>query len=207
MSGSGTELEILREWTAWFCHKLPDRSPQCAGEVFPVCFRCAGLQFGLAASYLGLWASHGWQRRFPAVRVVMQCVVLMLPLVMDGLGNALGLWNSPGWLRGLTGLGVGLSLPWLLAPLAQSLDRATDPARQPSLSGLQQLLWPALGGVSAIVLLDRGCGPVLFRILAVVASAGWLFFLGHFILALVRAYGGVVTRRLLPLFSRSEVEA
>jgi uncharacterized membrane protein len=203
----GTELEILREWTGWFCHKLPERSPQCAGEVFPVCFRCAGVQLGLAASYLGVFASQGWRRRFPTVRVVMRCVALMLPLVIDGLANALHLWNSPGWLRGLTGLGVGLSLPWMLTPLAQSLDRATDPAREPSLKGLRQLLWPALAGATALVLLDRGCGPVLFRVLAAVAAAGWVWFLGHFILALVRAYGGILTRRLWPLFSRTEVKA
>jgi hypothetical protein len=142
-----------------------------------------------------------------AVLVVMRCVALMLPLMIDGLGNALHLWNSPGWLRGLTGLGVGLSLPWLLSPLAQSLDRATDPARKLSLKGLRQMLWPALAGASAIMLLDRGCGPMLFRVLAAVAAAGWVLFLGHFILALVRAYGGVITQRLLPLFSRSEVKA
>jgi|SRR5450759_4297390 uncharacterized membrane protein len=207
MNVSGTELEFLREWTGWFCHKLPERSPQCAGEVFPVCFRCAGVQLGLAASYLGLFASHGWHRRFPAVRVVMRCVALMLPLMIDGLGNTLHLWNSPGWLWGLTGLGVGLSLPWLLSPLAQSLDRATDPARKPSLNGLRQMLLPALAGASAIMLLDRECGPMLFRVLAAVAAAGWILFLGHFILALVRAYGRVITWRVWPLFSRSEAKA
>lgn len=207
MNASGNELEILREWTGWFCHKLPERSPHSGGDLFPVCFRCAGLQLGLAAAYLKLFFSSGWRGRFPAVRVVMGCAAMMLPLMIDGLGNALHLWNSPGWLRGLTGLGVGLSLPWLLAPLAQSLDRATDPARKPSLKGLRQMLWPALAGASAIVLLDRGCGPVLFRVLAAVAAAGWVLFLGHFILALVRAYGGGVTRRWRPLFSRSEVKA
>jgi hypothetical protein len=41
----------------------------------------------------------------------------------------------------------------------------------------------------------------------VVASAGWVLFLGHFILALVRAYGGFITQRLLQLFPRNEVEA
>ena len=207
MSVSGTELEILREWTGWFCHKLPERSPQCAGEFFPVCFRCAGVQLGMAASYLGLFISRGWHRRFPAVRVVMRCVALMLPLVIDGLGNALGLWSSPGWLRGLTGLGVGLSLPRLLAPLAQSLERATDPARKPSLEGIRQILWPAVAGTIAIVLLDRGCGLLLFRALAVAASAGWVLFLGHFILALVRAYGGFIRERLASFFFQSEVKA
>jgi hypothetical protein len=32
-------------------------------------------------------------------------------------------------------------------------------------------------------------------------------FLGHFILGLVRAYGGILARRLWPLFSRTEVKA
>jgi uncharacterized membrane protein len=199
MSVSGTELEMLREWTGWFCHKLPERSPHCGNDLFPVCFRCAGVQLGMAASYFGLFASGRWLGRFPSVRMVLGCAALMLPLMLDGLGNALHFWNSPGWVRGLTGLGVGLTLPWLLAPLAQSLEHAGDPAIKPSLENLRQMFWPLLAGVAAIVLLDRGCGPVWFHILATVAAAGWLLFFGHFILALVRAYGNFFTRRFRPL--------
>lgn len=194
---AGTELEILRNWTGWFCHKLPERSPQCGAEIFPVCFRCAGVQLGLAASYLAIFVRRGWSGRFPSVRVTMQCAALMLPLTIDGAGNALGWWNSPGWLRGLTGLGVGLSLPWLLAPLAQPLELATDPAAKPSLEKSAQLLWPAVGGIIAIVSLARGCGLFWFQIWATAAAAGWCFFLGHFVLALVRAYGGGFLRRLI----------
>jgi len=190
MSASGIELEFLREWTGWFCHKLPDRSAHCDGEAFPVCFRCAGLQLGLMAVYVRFFFCRDWNGRFPAVRVVIQCAVMMLPLMADGLGNALGFWSSPGWVRGLTGLGAGLSLPFLLAPLAQPLDGATDPSKQPALKSPWQIFWPALGGIAAIVLLARGCSPVVFRGLAVAAAIGWMLFLGHFILALVRAYGG-----------------
>ena len=200
MNASGTELEFLREWSGWFCHKIPERSPHSGGEVFPVCFRCAGWQLGLAAAYLRLFFGGDWRGRFPTVRVVLQCVALMLPLTIDGLGNALHLWNSPGWLRGLTGLGVGLCLPWLLAPLAHT----TDPTRKPSLENLRQLFWPALAGILAVAWLDHGCGPVLFRVLAATAAAGWIFFLGHFLLALVRAYGGLVARRWHSLFAQSE---
>ena len=207
MNDMGTELEMLREWTGWFCHKLPERSPRCGDDLFPVCFRCAGVQLGMAASYLGLLASRRWHGRFPSVRVVLGCAALMLPLMLDGLGNALQLWNSPGWVRGLTGLGVGLTVPWLLAPLAQPLEHAGDPAIQPSLENLRQIFRPALAGVAAMIFLDRGCGPMLFRVLAVVAAAGWLLFLGHFILALVRAYGNGFMRRLRPRFFSGKVKA
>lgn len=188
MTGTGSELDLLREWTGWFCHKIPERSPQCAGELFPVCFRCAGIQLGLAASYVAVFASRAWQKRFPSTHIVSACVAIMLPLVVDGFGNALLWWSSPGWVRGLTGLGVGLSLPWLLMPLAQPLERATDARRKASLESLKQLAWPALAGVVGVLLLNGNCGPLMFRVLAVIAAAGWCFFLGHFVLALVRAY-------------------
>ena len=202
MHASETLLEMLREWTGWFCHKLPDRSPHSGGDLFPVCFRCAGLQLGLAAAYVRLFLGGSRRGRFPAVRTVLQCGVLMLPLMIDGLGNALQLWNSPGWLRGLTGLGVGLCLPWLLAPLAHPLEQATDRSRKPSLENLRQMFWPAVAGVAAIALLEQGAGPWLFRGLALAAAAGWVFFLGHFVLALIRAYGDAVTRRWLSIFPR-----
>ena len=201
MNTSGTELEFLREWSGWFCHKIPERSPHSGNDVFPVCFRCAGWQLGLAAAYLRLILGGDWRGRFPSVRVTMQCVALMLPLIIDGLGNALHLWNSSGWLRGLTGLGVGLCLPWLLAPLAHAIDST----RKPSLENLRQLLWPALAGILAVAWLDYGCGPVLFRILAVTAAAGWIFFISHFLFALVRVYGNSGVQWLRQALFRREI--
>jgi uncharacterized membrane protein len=192
------DLEILREWTGWFCHKLPERSPQCAGEIFPVCFRCAGLELGIAASYLSLFVTRRWRGRFPSVRIVAISVAMMLPLVIDGLGCALGLWFSPGWLRTLTGLGVGLNLPWLLSPLAQPLESSA----KPSLENFRQMILPALIGVAAVLILDCWPDQIAFHILAFVASAGWCLFLGHFVLALVRSYGGGVRKRVLLLFSQ-----
>ena len=206
MHAPGTLLDLLRDSTGWFCHKLPDRSPHFGTDVFPVCFRCAGLQLGLAFAYFRIFLVGAQDKRFPAVRIVLQCAGLMLPLMVDGLGNALHLWNSPGWLRGLTGLGVGLCLPWLLAPLAHPLEQATDRNRKPSLENLRQMFWPAIAGIAAIALLENGAGPWLFRSLALVASAGWLFFLGHFVLALMRAYGGALRRRLLFSLARSELK-
>ena len=89
---------------------------------------------------------------------------------------------------------MGLCLPWLLAPLAN----ATDSPLKPSLENLRQLFWPALAGILAVAWLDHGCGPVLFRVLAATAAAGWIAFIGHFLLAVVRTYGKSFTQRLLP---------
>jgi hypothetical protein len=116
----------------------------------------------------------------------------MLPLLVDGLGNTLHLWNSPGWLRGLTGLGVGLSVPWLLAPLAFD----TEHAAAPSLQNLRPLGWPALIGVLAVASLACDLGPIPFRVLAVAAAAGWFAFVFHFLYALVRSYGETLTRKI-----------
>jgi uncharacterized membrane protein len=196
MNVTGTDLEFLREWTGWFCHQLPGRSPQCAGELFPVCFRCAGLQLGVALAYFGLFCSGGWRARFPGVRTVAGWATLMLPWQVDGCGNALGWWDSPGWWRGLTGLGVGLCLPWLLAPLARPLTSAADESNSapgdstnPVCLRSPRFLWPALGGGAAIGVLAWGHSPVLFRLLAWAAAAAWFLLLGHYILALVRTYG------------------
>ncbi len=109
------------------CHQLPERSPHDGAAVFPVCFRCAGLHLGLAASYLGLFFSNGWRARFPSVRLAFVFAAMMLPLMIDGAGNALYFWNSLGWWRGLTGLGVGLALPWLLTPLAHTEESIQNP--------------------------------------------------------------------------------
>lgn len=196
MSVIAPELGFLHEWAGGLCHQLPERSPHSGGQVFPFCFRCAGWQLGLTAAYLRLIFGGDWRGRFPTVRVAGQCVALMLPLMVDGLGNVLHLWNSPGWLRGFTGLGMGLCLPWLLTPLARPLEQATNPNLPPTLKNLGQLFWPALAGIVAVAWLDYGCGPVLFRLLAVMAAAGWIFFLGHFLLVLVRAYGGFAVRRV-----------
>ncbi len=179
-----TLLDFLHEWSGWFCHKLSERSPHSELDVFPVCFRCAGWQLGLFASYLAILAGGNWRGRFPSLRVALTCVALMLPLVIDGIGNALHGWNSPGWFRGLTGLGVGLGIPWLLVPLAY-VDEPIGPAL---LENLRPLLWPALAGGMAVLALDFGAGSMAFRVLAVAAAAGWFVFVGHFLFVFLRSF-------------------
>lgn len=177
-------LDFLHQASGWHCHQLPARTPHCGTEPFPVCFRCAGWQFGLLAAYLGLAFEQKWKTSFPATRIALSCAALMLPLVIDGLGNTLRLWNSPDWLRAATGLFFGLSVPWLLAPLAHNRAHLAPV----SLKNLRSLLWPALAGMTAVGALLVGPPPAAFALLSTAATLGWLVFIGHFLFALVRSY-------------------
>src|SRR5262245_57083110 len=99
------------EIAGFFCHQLPDLSPQFMGVVFPLCYRCTGLYFGFLAAFSWIFVSGGFSRRLPNVHCVAWMSALALPFFVDGWANVLGLWGSAGWARAMTGAGVGLLLP------------------------------------------------------------------------------------------------
>ena len=182
------------------CHQLPSRSPQWNGVVFPLCWRCAGLHLGLLASYVYLAVSGGWRRRLPELRYVIGTALLMLPLAIDGGGNALSLWSSPGWVRALTGLGVGMVLPLLLVPLTQRSATTPSLAIAPTLSHGATLLWPTAIGCAGIGLLAEPRFLLIFRTLAVAVAMATVLCLVH----LLRAFLGWCNERRSRLQHASE---
>jgi len=161
-----------------FCHQLPERSPQIAGVVFPLCFRCAGLHLGLLASYAFLLASGSCKRRLPAPTLAIGTSFAILPLFLDGFANTLHLWSSPAWIRTLTGLGCGVALPLLVLPLAHRLTPCEASRLRPTLSHPAALIWPVGAGAAlAWPLLDPFSVAELW-ILGVAALLGLLLFLG-----------------------------
>jgi uncharacterized membrane protein len=192
-----TEFWLLQDWAGWMCHQLPERSPRCGAEFFPVCWRCAGLHLGLFGSWIYLVATGRVRSRFPSVRLAWLLGTLMLPLMVDGVGNALRAWDSPGWWRALTGLGTGLGLPFLLAPLTQPLELAGPIVLKASLSRPADLVWPTLAGLAAIACLGNTDSLWLFGALALAAAFGWSIFLIGFILGACRACGGAAWLRLV----------
>jgi uncharacterized membrane protein len=77
-------------------------------EFFPVCWRCAGLHLGLSVpGFICGNPPFALAVSFGAVGLAAQR--FMLPLMVDGLGNALRAWDSPGWWRALTGLELALA--------------------------------------------------------------------------------------------------
>jgi uncharacterized membrane protein len=178
-------MVFLESLFRWMCHQLPSRSPQWEGVVFPLCWRCAGLHLGLLASYVYLAASGGWWRRLPEFRYMLGACFLMLPLAIDGGGNALSLWTSPGWFRALTGLGAGMLLPLFLVPLTRRSTLTLSVAIAPTLSHGATLLWPTAIGCVGIWLLVQPHSLLIFRSLAVALAMATVLFLIHLLRALL----------------------
>jgi uncharacterized membrane protein len=157
------------------CHQLPFRSPQWAGLVFPLCWRCAGLHLGIFACYVSQLMSNSKPRRPRLFSDVVVLVALLFPLAIDGLGNSLSVWSSPGWVRALTGLTAGVALPLLLNMLAQTFD-AIVPAskltavRPNFVSWLP--LWAMIMGSAGIWLLGHPFATWVFRLLEIAAATG-----------------------------------
>jgi uncharacterized membrane protein len=160
-------------WTALYklfylvCHQMPDRSPRFEGAVFPACYRCAGLYFGIMCSYVFLGLRGGWRRSFPSRNYALAVTVPVAIFVTDAWGNGLGLWDSTGWLRALTGLGAGIAIPVLLLPLVGEFAEST-----PSLQRLGALVWPGLAGGGLVWLLDHPGSAAIFQGMATICAAG-----------------------------------
>lgn len=185
----------MTDWIGIFCHQLPGRSPQHDGQVFPLCFRCAGIYLGLFAAYVWMAVDQGgWRRRLPGVRATMILCGGMLPLLIDGWANALHLWDTPGWLRALTGIGVGTALPRFLLPLLQSIERTTAPELPSTVDGARPVFGPLMVASGLVLLLALNPGPAMFRSLIVIAGIGMVLLCVNLV--------GVVSRALLEWLDR-----
>jgi uncharacterized membrane protein len=158
----------LLDFCGVLCHQVAARSPQFDGQVFPLCHRCTGLYFGFVAAFAYLAATGGFRRRMPDVRTALTVAGMMVPLTVDGAGNALHLWDTPGWLRAATGIGVGTALPMLLVPLAAGAPEAPSP----SVARPASMLWPAAVAAQLVFLVAHPGWTAVFDGLAVVAVLG-----------------------------------
>lgn len=83
------------------CHQKPERSFFINGYQFPVCARCTGILLGYIASFvlLGRIEINYWM-----------CILLLLPMAIDGLSQLKGKRESTQFLRVTTGFlgGIGI---------------------------------------------------------------------------------------------------
>lgn len=99
-----------------FCHQSIERSPHYAADIFPLCFRCAGIYLGIFSTYLSLLISRKYLRAPSSMKEILFLSILFLPLMIDGAGNALGMWNSASLVRSITGLSAGIFLATVMIP-------------------------------------------------------------------------------------------
>lgn len=175
---------VLSHVGGFFCHQLPERSPQLLGVVFPLCYRCAGLYLGFLAAFSWILVSGGFSRRLPDVRCVSWMSAFAAPFFVDGWANVLGIWASAGWVRALTGAGAGLLLPQLLVPLLHDADAGA--ALKPTVSSPFGLLPGIAISVMLLWLVDHPARLSVFQALAIAASFAPAIFLVTFLVAATR---------------------
>jgi uncharacterized membrane protein len=91
---------------ALLCHRLPDRSFTIFGYKSPLCSRCTGLLIG----FLGFIGLVVFQVHIP----LFAAVLLMLPMLIDGISQLFDFRESNNALRLFTGLIFTLALTSLL---------------------------------------------------------------------------------------------
>jgi len=165
----------------FFCHQLPERSPQFMGVVFPLCYRCSGLYLGFLAAFSWILVSGGFSRRLPDVRCLSWMSALALPFFVDGWANVIGLWASAGWVRAMSGAGMGLLLPHVLVPLLHNDDPGTT--LKPTVSTPVGLLPGVALGAMLLWLVDHPARLSVFQALAIAASFAPAIFLATFLVA------------------------
>ncbi len=87
------------------CHCRPNRSFFIKGIQMPVCVRCEGQIAGFAAAIISIY--------FGTLPVIF-LILLLLPLICDGLIQARTSYESNNWTRLITGILFGYALTSLI---------------------------------------------------------------------------------------------
>jgi uncharacterized membrane protein len=189
------------DWIGIACHQLPGRSLHCDGEIYPLCYRCAGTALGLFSGYAALaFGRCGWRRRLPDLQVALFLCAAMLPLIVDGWANTLGVWSTPGWIRSLTGAAVGVGLPFLVVPLLQPVDLEATRDLPPTLRSGRSLLLPLEFATGWVTLLNFAGSMALLRASEILSALGEAAFGVTLILVVWR----MLAERLHRVAGRSE---
>lgn len=92
------------------CHKLPERSFFYKGRQFPICARCTGILAGYILALICIF--------FTNIPLIF-CLLLLIPLGIDGVGQYLGIWTSNNIRRLITGMLAGISVIYIISFIAK----------------------------------------------------------------------------------------
>jgi len=154
---------------SFFCHQTVERSPQFGGDIFPVCFRCAGIYLGIFSTYISMYLSKRFLRTPASKKEIFLISLLFLPLMIDGLGNILNLWYSTPLIRSITGLLAGIFLATVLIPF---LKFNRDKNNFVGHFNLNYYLDPFASGFLLIILLLFPGNKFIFNALNYLAASG-----------------------------------
>ncbi|MCM3567472.1 DUF2085 domain-containing protein [Neobacillus mesonae] len=111
--------ELFQFFGRAICHQLEERTLLVSGDFLSVCARDTGIYIGIFSS---LFYLHMLKRKkqitIPTIKMSLFLLLLMGPLVIDGIGSYSHLFESTNERRLITGISFGLALPYFLYPLA-----------------------------------------------------------------------------------------
>ncbi|WP_160692888.1 DUF2085 domain-containing protein [Clostridium sp. C2-6-12] len=93
-------LKIILKYM-FYCHRMPERSFFFRGRQFPICARCTGILIGyiIGILYIIFYNKLGYTFE----------LILMVPLLIDGIGQYKGYFVSTNIRRLITGILGGIS--------------------------------------------------------------------------------------------------
>jgi uncharacterized membrane protein len=97
----------------WGCHQLPERSFFLKGYQFPICARCTGIIIGELISFVLFLLNY-------KIEVIL-CIILLIPLILDGTIQYFTRYISNNIKRFLTGLIFGIGFIQLILYIIYSL--------------------------------------------------------------------------------------
>lgn len=94
------------------CHCRSNRSFFYNGKKFPICARCTGELLGILSVPLLVWLF--------GVPSIIHCILLMIPMIIDGFLQLLTKYESNNCMRVITGtlFGFGLMSLFLVSTIA-----------------------------------------------------------------------------------------
>lgn len=95
------------EWCSkyWGCHQIPERSFFIKGYQMPVCARCSGMIIGELSGIICAFSSR---------ISIWVCVLMLIPLIIDGSLQYKTSYMSNNTKRVITGLLFGFGLLYLI---------------------------------------------------------------------------------------------
>ena len=173
-------MEIIHAIFSVCCHQYADRSPHYSGEIFPVCYRCAGLYLGIISSYLFLFLKNNATYFSLDRKTGLLLIPFTIPLCIDGLANFSGIWSTPGGIRSITGILCGIVLPLFLILIRNS---SVNPHLLHKITPLY-IIVPLTMCSCFILLLIFTLSLFIFHAMAIIAAAGMMLFFLNMIMTL-----------------------
>ena len=117
---------MLKFVASFVCHQLPERTLTIDGHLLPLCARCTGIYSGFLIGILFQMTVRKKLNRLPSFPIIAVCVLFILALITEAIGEKMGLWALPGQVRFLLGILCGSALSIGSFPLFNYFLRKDD---------------------------------------------------------------------------------